>query len=67
MKFKDLKAMPKNELNEKLLELKRELIKENAQVAIGTIPKNPGKLKTTKKTIAKIKSLVSRSEEAKKV
>lgn len=67
MKFKDLKAMPRNELNEKLLELKRELIKENAQVAIGTIPKNPGKLKTTKKTIAKIKSLVSKSEEAKKV
>ena len=60
MKFKDLKAMQKNELNEKLLELKRELIKENAQVAIGTIPKNPGKLKTTKKTIAKIKSLLSK-------
>jgi len=67
MKFKDLKAMQKNELNEKLLELKRELIKENAQVAIGTIPKNPGKLKTTKKTIAKIKSLLSKVEEAKKV
>jgi len=67
MKFKDLKAMQKNELNEKLLELKRELIKENAQVAIGTIPKNPGKLKTKKKTIAKIKSLLSKVEEAKKV
>jgi len=67
MKFKDLKAIPKLELSEKLLELKRELIKENAQVAIGTIPKSPGKLKQTKKTIAKIKTLLSKVEEAKKV
>lgn len=67
MKFKDLKIMQKTELSEKLLELKRELIKENAQVAIGTIPKSPGKLKQTKKTIAKIKTLLSNVEEAKKV
>ncbi len=67
MKFKDLKIIQKTELNEKLLELRRELIKENAQVAIGTIPKNPGKLKQTKKTIAKIKTLLNKAEEAKKV
>jgi len=51
---KDLKNMPKSEMEAKLAELKKELMKENAQVAMGTTPKSPGKLKQMKKMIARI-------------
>ncbi len=46
--------MDSESLNTKLSELKKELIKVNAQVAIGTTPKSPGQVKAIKKTIAKI-------------
>lgn len=59
MKFKELKALPETELREKSLELSKELIKENAQVAIGTVPKNPRKLRLAKKTIAKIMMILA--------
>lgn len=68
MKFKELATLPQAELNEKLIELKKELMKENAQVAIGTMPKNPRKLRNEKKTIAKLEMLLARkTEETKKV
>jgi len=54
MKIKDIRGMGKESLDEKLLELKKELVKVNAQVAMGTAPKSPGQVKTIKKTIAKI-------------
>jgi large subunit ribosomal protein L29 len=59
MKFKELKALPEAELQGKLLELRRELMKENAQVAIGTVPKNPRKLRLAKKTVAKIMMILA--------
>lgn len=59
MKFKELKQLDNNALSEKLKELKLELIKENSQIAIGTVPKSPGKIRLAKKTIAKINSLLS--------
>ena len=61
MKFKELKALPVADLQNKLVELRKELMKENAQVAIGTMPKNPRKLRLAKKTIAKIQMLVAQS------
>ena len=45
------------ELNSKLTELKKELMKLNSQIAIGTVPKSPGKVKEIKRTIAKILSI----------
>lgn len=59
MRFKELSALQPGELREKLLELKKELMKENAQVAIGTVPKNPRKLRNAKKTIAKIEMVLA--------
>ncbi len=59
MKFKELKAMQKSELKDKKTELYKELMKENAQVATGTTPKNPGKIRLTKKTIARINLLLA--------
>ena len=54
MKIKELRGMDIESLNVKLLDLKKELIKVNAQIAIGTTPKSPGQVKAIKKTIAKI-------------
>jgi large subunit ribosomal protein L29 len=54
MKTKEIRGMDRESLNTKLSELKKELIKINAQVAIGTTPKSPGQVKAVKKTIAKI-------------
>ncbi|MBI4143679.1 50S ribosomal protein L29 [Candidatus Woesearchaeota archaeon] len=58
MKKKELKAQQPNELKEKLAELKKMLVKENAQIAIGTLPKDPGKIKHAKRTIARIYTII---------
>ena len=50
--------MSKEDLNNKLEELKKELVKHNAQIATGTTPKNPGMVKATKKTIARILTII---------
>ena len=54
MKSKELKVMSELDLKNKELELKKELMKINSQIAIGTLPKRPGKIKYMKRTIAKI-------------
>ena len=54
MRAKEIRALPKEELTNKLSELKRELIKNNAQIATGTTPKSPGQMRELKKTIARI-------------
>jgi len=53
----ELTQMNEKALDDKLIELKKELIKINAQVAIGTVPENPGKIKEIKRTIARINTL----------
>jgi len=57
MKFKDVTKMPKDELEKKLFELKTELMKLNAQVAIGTTPKNTKQIRDMKRTLAKIETM----------
>ena len=57
MKVKELKVMNKSDLESKMVELKKELMKINSQIAIGTIPKSPGKVREIKRTIAKILTL----------
>ena len=54
MKFKEMKVMNELDLQNKVLELKKELMKINSQIAVGTVPKNPGKAKELKRTIARI-------------
>jgi len=58
--------MPTSELSQKLDELRKELIKENAAVASGTTPKNPGSLRAMKKNIARILTLIHQKEAKKK-
>ena len=54
MKAKELRVMNELDLENKSTELKKELMKINSQVATGTVPKNPSKIKEMKRTIAKI-------------
>ena len=54
MKAKELRTMSDPDLENKALELNKELMKINSQIAIGTIPKSPAKVREIKKTIAKI-------------
>ncbi len=58
MKLKELKTLPKIELGNKLAELRKELMKSNAQIALGAVPSNPGKVKAIKKTIARINTFL---------
>jgi ribosomal protein L29 len=61
MKFADIKKMPKDELTKKLYDLSTELMKLNAQIAIGTTPKNTKQIREIKRTIAKVETLNNQS------
>jgi len=65
MKAKELRAMDKEELMKKYGELRMELIKQNSQIATGTIPKSPGLVKNTKKTIARILTVLRANQNKK--
>ena len=54
MKAKEIRSTDKNLINEKILELKKELVKINAQIAIGSSIKNPGQVRKIKKTLARM-------------
>jgi large subunit ribosomal protein L29 len=49
--------MNESDTNSKLIDLKKELMKINSQIAIGTVPKSPGKVREIKRTIARILSV----------
>jgi len=66
MKLKELKSLPDAELKAKKIELLNELIKERAQVATGTVPKNPSKIKLARRTIARINTILAKKEVSKK-
>ena len=51
---KDLKQMNEAKINEKLVELRRELIRYNAQLSTSTPPENPGRMREIKRTIARL-------------
>ena len=50
----ELREMSIEELKEKLVELKRELLKERAHKAVSGAPSNPGRMREIKRTIARI-------------
>ena len=54
LKIKEIRALSTEDLKAKILELRRELIKHNAQRATGASAKSAGQARTIKKTIARI-------------
>ncbi|NIM47284.1 MAG: 50S ribosomal protein L29 [Candidatus Aenigmarchaeota archaeon] len=63
IKKKQIKEMTHVDLINRLNELRLELVKEKGQIAIGGSPTNPGRIKETKKTIARILTELKRRGE----
>ena len=57
---KELNNLKDEAFEGKLQELDKELMKLRSQVASGTVPRNPGRIKTIKKTIARIHTIKTR-------
>jgi ribosomal protein L29 len=62
IKNKDIHGMSKEEIVSRLNELKKELIKLNAQRAVGTVSKNPLQINQIRKTVAKLTAELSKKE-----
>ena len=62
MKTKELRTLNKEGMESKLLEMRKELMKINSQIAIGTVPKTPSRVKEIKKTIAQIHTIRKEKE-----
>lgn len=62
LKTSEIRKMGENKMEEKLEELKTELMKIETTVGSGGIPENPGKVKEIKKTIARIKTIKKEKE-----
>jgi large subunit ribosomal protein L29 len=58
-KMHELQALKEDALTKQLVDLRKELMKINAQVASGTVPKSPGSIKKIKKQIARILTLTN--------
>jgi ribosomal protein L29 len=57
MKYSELQSKSADDRKKLMAETKLELMKENAQVAVGTMSKNPGRIKQLKKTIARLNQI----------
>ncbi|MEO2116918.1 MAG: 50S ribosomal protein L29 [Methanocaldococcus sp.] len=55
----ELRGMSMEELKEKLVELKRELLKERASKVVAGAPSNPGRMREIKRTIARILTIMN--------
>lgn len=54
IKKNEFGQMNEKSLNDKLVELKKDLMKYNSQRSSGTPPENPGRVREVRKTIARI-------------
>jgi large subunit ribosomal protein L29 len=54
VKKKELSQLSRQNLEKKLIDLKKQLMQINSQISTGTPPENPGGIKHIKKTIARI-------------
>lgn len=58
-KAKAIRGMGKEQRLDKIVELKKELLKMNSQIAVGTTPESPGRVKQIKKEIARILTIMN--------
>jgi len=54
MKAKQIRSMSKEDIESKIFELRKEMIKHNTQIAAGTSLKSPALVRNTKRTIARL-------------
>lgn len=57
LRKEDIRDMSLDELDEKLLELRNELLRERSIIAAGGAPENPGRIKEIRRTIARMKTI----------
>lgn len=57
IRLKQLREMSKQDLQNKLIDLKKELMKVKSQISKGTLPENPGRTKEIRRTIARINQI----------
>ena len=62
MKKLELKQKNNEELMKQLVELRKDLMKLNAQRATGTVPENPGNIKKFRRTIARVNTILNRKQ-----
>jgi large subunit ribosomal protein L29 len=63
LKKNELKAMTLQDLAKRKVELNMELMKLKSQVARGTPPENPGRIRAIRKTIARILTIQNGKKE----
>ena len=61
-KSKEFQNLSTEEIQTRINELKKEIMKDNVQVSSGTAPSNPGKLKQAKKNIARLLTVLKQKE-----
>ena len=59
---KELRSLSQTELQARMADIHKELIKVNAQVATGTIPKNPHQIRNAKRTVSRILTIQRENE-----
>ncbi len=57
LRKEEIRDMDIDEIDEKIGELKQELLKINTTIASGGAPENPGKIKAIRRTIARMKTI----------
>lgn len=55
----ELKNMSIEDMKKKIIELSKELMKLRAQIARGTPPENPGKVRAIRKAIARLLTFIN--------
>lgn len=66
MKIKEIRELDQSAAREKIAELRAELARERSLIASGTRPEKPGKARKTKKTIARLFTVIREKELAEK-
>ena len=64
IKNREIKSMNSEEKKKRILELRKELMRLRSQVARGTPPENPGKIKSIRRAIAKLLMFMNKEKEA---
>ncbi|MHB1709358.1 MAG: 50S ribosomal protein L29 [Thermoplasmataceae archaeon] len=59
LRAKQIRGMEKTEIEERLKSLEESLLKERASVAMGGAPRNPGKIRSLRRQIARINTVLS--------
>jgi large subunit ribosomal protein L29 len=54
---KEIRKLKPDELNKRLGDLKKELMKISMQITQGTVPEKPGRVKEIRRTIARIETI----------